>query len=138
MSLRAVKSPLAPKMTMVQGSTALRPESRRQVSNSSTWSVCSIEPDNGEQVAEIQQILPVQESACPPSPGRNLDTTTKSTGTDRGCVRSTSRSGTARPGVFGQLSDSGHPHLLRLVLRTQPRSGGGSKMRPPRRVASES
>src|SRR6266516_7705214 len=57
MSLRAVKSPLAPKMTMVQGSTALRPESRRQVSNSSTWSVCSIEPDNGEQVAEIQQIF---------------------------------------------------------------------------------
>src|SRR5438034_6805670 len=57
----------------------------------------------------------------------HLDTTTKSTGTDRGCVRSTSRSGTARPGVFGQLSDSGHPHLLRLVLRTQPRSGGGSK-----------
>src|SRR2546430_17325592 len=60
----------------------------------------------------------------------HLDTTTKSTGTDRGCVRSTSRSGTARPGVFGQLSDSGHPHLLRLVLRTQPRSGGRSKMRP--------
>src|SRR5881392_3013497 len=75
-----------------------------------------------------------------PGPWRaHLDTTTKSTGTDRGCVRSTSRSGTARPGVFGQLSDSGHPHLLRLVLRTQPRSGGGSKkMRPPRRVASES
>src|SRR5207247_5415876 len=69
----------------------------------------------------------------------HLNTTTKSTRTDRGCVRSTSRSGTARPGVFGQLSDSGHPHLLRLVLRTQPRSGGGSKkMRPPRRVASES
>src|SRR5438552_6284480 len=66
-----------------------------------------------------------------PGPWRaHLDTTTKSTGTDRGCVRSTSRSGTARPGVFGQLSDSGHPHLLRLVLRTQPRSGGGSKMRP--------
>src|SRR5207249_1004861 len=53
-----------------------------------------------------------------------------------GCVRSTSRSGTARPGVFGQLSDSGHPHLLRLVLRTQPRSGGGSKMRPLMRTLS--
>src|SRR5207249_5468853 len=61
------------------------------------------------------------------APRAHLDTTTKSTGTDRGCVRSTSRSGTARPGVFGQLSDSGHPHLLRLVLRTQPRSGGGPR-----------
>src|SRR5205823_3487489 len=61
---------------------------------------------------------------------RGASSTTKSTGTDRGCVRSTSRSGTARPGVFAQLSDFGHPHLLRLVLRTQPRSGGGSKMRP--------
>ncbi len=51
--------------------------------------------------------------------------------TERGCVRSTSRSGTARPRVLGSFGDFGHPHLLRLVLRTQPRSGGGSKMRPP-------
>src|SRR5436190_9981384 len=49
---------------------------------------------------------------------------------ERGCVRSTSRSGTARPRVLGSFGDFGHPHLLRLVLRTQPRSGGGSKMRP--------
>src|SRR5437867_13363201 len=62
------------------------------------------------------------------APRAHLDATTKSTGMDRGCVRSTSRTGTARPGVFGQLSDSGYPHLLRLVLRTQPRSGGGSKI----------
>src|SRR5207247_5871211 len=41
-----------------------------------------------------------------------------------------SRSGTARPRVLGSFGDFGHPHLLRLVLRTQPRSGGGSKMRP--------
>src|SRR5438552_9878596 len=52
--------------------------------------------------------------------------------TERGCVRSTSRSGTARPRVLGSFGDLGHPHLLRLVLRTQPRSGGGSKMRPVR------
>src|SRR5207249_843069 len=50
--------------------------------------------------------------------------------TERGCARSTSRSGTARPRVLGPFGDFGHPHLLRLVLRTQPRSGGGSKMRP--------
>src|SRR5437016_4070205 len=31
---------------------------------------------------------------------------------------------------WGSFGDFGHPHLLRLVLRTQPRSGGGSKMRP--------
>src|SRR6266513_2634 len=43
MSLRAVKSPLAPKMTMAHGSTALRPNSSRQVNNSSKWSACSID-----------------------------------------------------------------------------------------------
>src|SRR5439155_25998202 len=43
MSLRAVKSPLAPKMTMAHGSTAFRPNSSRQVNNSSRWSVCSID-----------------------------------------------------------------------------------------------
>jgi hypothetical protein len=53
--------------------------------------------------------------------------------TERGCVRSTSRSGTARPRVLGSFEDFGHPHLLRLVLRTQPRSGGGSKLRPHER-----
>lgn len=38
MSFRAVRSPLAPKMTMEQGSTGLRPKSKRQVSNSSNGS----------------------------------------------------------------------------------------------------
>ncbi len=41
-------------------------------------------------------------------------------------MRSTSRGGTARPRVFASFDDFGHPHLLRLVLRTQPRSGGGA------------
>ena len=40
--LRAVRSPLAPKMTMVQGSTALRPNSRRQLNSSSRFCSCSI------------------------------------------------------------------------------------------------
>src|SRR5437016_7169139 len=61
----------------------------------------------------------------------HLGTTTKSARKrSAACVRSTSRSGTARPRVLGSFGDFGHPHLLRLVLRTQPRSGGGSKMRP--------
>src|SRR5438093_7268515 len=61
--------------------------------------------------------------------GRILEPPPKARGNERGCVRSTSRSGTARPPVLGSFGDFGHPHLLRLVLRTQPRSGGGIKMR---------
>jgi len=65
-----------------------------------------------------------------PRDGRILEPPPKARGNGDGCVRSTSRSGTARPRVLGPFGDFGHPHLLRLVLRTQPRSGGGSKMRP--------
>ena|SRR5207302_822089 len=43
MSLRAVKSPLAPNMTMAHGSTTFRPNSNRQVNNSSKGSACSID-----------------------------------------------------------------------------------------------
>ena len=37
---------------------------------------------------------------------------------DRGCVRSTSRSGTARPRELQLFGDFGHPNLLRLVFDT--------------------
>src|SRR5437588_3795831 len=42
MSLREVKSPLAPKITIEQGSMILRPRSRRQINNSSSVSGCSM------------------------------------------------------------------------------------------------
>src|SRR5437762_6767808 len=71
MSLRAVKSPLAPKMTMVQGSTALRPKSRRQVNNSSKCSACSINGDTGEPVAGFQG-LGMRERISRPKRGPSL------------------------------------------------------------------
>src|SRR5262245_7568986 len=40
------------------------------------------------------------------------------------------RGGRASPHVLGSFGDFGPPHVLRLVLRAQPRFGGGSKMRP--------
>jgi len=57
--------------------------------------------------------------------------------TERGCVRSTSRSGTARPRVLGSFGDFGHPHLLRLVLppsrraKAPLRRDGGGHSRGP-------
>src|SRR5947207_12534302 len=71
MSLRAVKSPLAPKMTMVQGSTALRTKSSRQVNNSSKWSACSIIGDSGEPVAAFQG-LAMRERISRPKRGSSL------------------------------------------------------------------
>src|ERR1041384_5619953 len=49
MSLRAVRSPLAPKMTMEQGSTALRSASNRQAMSSSRCSGVF----TGETLAEV-------------------------------------------------------------------------------------
>jgi len=47
-----------------------------------------------------------------------FDTTKKRKETDRGCVRSTSRSGTAATLFWDDFNARGHPHALRLVLRT--------------------
>src|SRR5213596_1189514 len=67
------------------------------------------------------------------SEGAHLGTTTKSA-RKRSAAYSGAPAAAARRGhaFWGSFGDFGHPHLLRLVLRTQPRSGGGSKMRPDR------
>src|SRR2546430_6597363 len=61
MSLRAVKSPLAPKMTMAHGSTALRPNSSRQVNNSSKWSACSIDATQWRSRLRVSTTLAARE-----------------------------------------------------------------------------
>src|ERR1035438_2478364 len=49
MSLRAVRSPLAPKMMMEHGSTTLRPSSRRQTINSSNcWDWFTRKPSSSD------------------------------------------------------------------------------------------
>src|SRR2546421_8914093 len=54
MSLREVKSPLAPKMTIEHGSITLRPVSKRQTNNSSNGSGCSMASE-GDGVAAGDQ-----------------------------------------------------------------------------------
>src|SRR6266542_4423002 len=61
--------------------------------------------------------------------GRVLITTTeKCEQMDRGCVRSASRSGSAGGrACWDHSTTPGHSGALRLVLQTQPRSGGSVK-----------
>src|SRR6266850_2206458 len=54
MSFRAVRSPLAPKITSEHGSRTLRAKSSRHVSNSSKGSGCSMREDNDQAGGRFQ------------------------------------------------------------------------------------
>src|SRR5204863_4435669 len=104
-----------------QGQSTRLWASHRLAENTRSLELC-------QQVCRAGRTGTIETSARSPA-GASWNHHQKRAETERGCVRSTSRSGTARPRVLGSFGDFRHPHLLRLVLRTQPRSGGGSKMR---------
>ena len=66
-----------------------------------------------------------------PTVGASWNHHQKRAETERGLCGAPAAAARRGHAFWGSFGDFGHPHLLRLVLRTQPRSGGGSKMRPP-------